>query len=97
MNKTAKEMFEELGYELIQDDMNWVVYTIHKEKWFQFEISFFKQDKSVHLNTRETTFGHSFDMQELQAINKQVEERGKINEKFNHIKRKPSKWKIHLG
>ena len=75
---SAKEMFEALGYELIQDDMNWVVYTINKGKWFQFEISFFKQDKSVHLNTRETTFGHSFDMNELQAINKQIRELGWI-------------------
>ena len=77
---TAKEMFEKLGYELIQDDMNWIVYTINKGKWFQFDISFFKQDKSVHLNTRETTFCHSFDMNELKAINKQIEELGWDNE-----------------
>ena len=80
---TAREMFEELEYELIQDDMHWVVYAINKKKWCRFEIAFLKHAKSIHLNTRLEISGHSFDIQELKAINKQVEELGWYDDSIN--------------
>ena len=77
---TAKEMFEALGYELIQDDMNWLIYVINKGKWFQLDIAFSKYDKKVHLNTQEAVHGHTFDIQELKAINQQCKDLGWLDE-----------------
>ena len=66
---TAKEMFEKLGYELMRDCEYYLFYEKDCER-----ISFEKQDKAFI-----KTYGDSpeiIDMEELQAINKQVEELG---------------------
>lgn len=75
---SAKEMFEELGYELIQDDMNWLIYSVNGSKWWSFNIDFNKNDKTIHFCTRNSVFGHSIDLRELKAINQQCKELGWI-------------------
>ena len=67
-------MFEELGYELIQDDMYWLNYSVNNKKWHSFNIDFNKNEKRIHFGTRNPVFGHSIDLKELQAINKQIDE-----------------------
>lgn len=76
----AKEMFENCGYELLQDDMNWLIYSINVGKWYQLDIAFSKFDKKVHLNTQSAVQGHTFDIQELKAINQQCKEIGWLDE-----------------
>lgn len=80
MNKTAKEMFEELGYDLKKNSQWFLSY----EKETTYDgidvITFIYKDKRIQnynifpvdrrLTTKDITLG------ELQAINKQVEELG---------------------
>lgn len=71
--KTAKEMFEELGYEDVGDDEFKTMYsngdyTNHRtiifwKRWKQISINFDENDATIYFR-------------ELQAINKQVEELG---------------------
>jgi hypothetical protein len=72
--KTAKEMFEELGFEKINENDNVIQWYFEEE---DYEFCFWKDDKEIELPTR-TWFTLSF--KELQAINKQVEELGWNNE-----------------
>ena len=73
----AKEMFEELGYQLIQDDMNWLIYSINNsDGWWNFNIEFEKKNKHIHITGKTPSHGKMIDMQELKAINKQIEELG---------------------
>lgn len=80
MNKTAKEMFEELGYELKKNSLWFLSYEkettydgidvitfIYKDKCIQ-NYNIFPVDR--HLTTKDVT------LEELQAINKQIEELG---------------------
>lgn len=73
---SAREMFEELGYELIQDDMYWLIYSFNKDKWYSFNIEFNKNEKQIHIAGKQPSNGKVIDMQEIKAINKQVEELG---------------------
>ena len=80
---TAKEMFEKLGYELIEDGKTYLRYANYDDKEHHYMggdfIDFDKKAKRFRL-TRKTGQGNTYfkygDLQELQAINKQVEELG---------------------
>ena len=70
----AKEMFEKLGYELFIKSDNEICYMGKGNKWF---ISFYLDDKVVQCSENDfytTSIGIS--VEELRAINKQVEELG---------------------
>lgn len=77
-NKTADEMFEELGYETSEKLKNGIVY-LKEEEDEDIEISFIDYDdygKTVEVDK----FSNLITMQELQAINKKVEELGWLDE-----------------
>ncbi len=63
---SAKEMFEKLGYELIHN----VLYEMeYYNSRYDTYIWFYKTRKSIEMS-------NEFNLEELQAINKQVEELG---------------------
>lgn len=66
---SAKEMFEELGYE--QNTKNNVIYYFKKihipKSYIVYSINFIADKKEIFINK-------NIDMQELKAINKQIEE-----------------------
>lgn len=72
---SAKEMFEELGYE--QENKNNVIYYFKKiripKSYIVYSINFIIDTKEIFINK-------NINMQELQAINKQIEELGWNNE-----------------
>lgn len=69
--KSAKEMFEELGYEYVESyDKNLIDY-YKKYNNLNFEILFNKEEKTFYF-----TYVTKVDYKLLQAINKQVEELG---------------------
>ena len=78
--KTADEMFEKLGYEKTKNDEYNVIY--EKGASFRNRIIFSKITKTVCCilvnEDYEWNDGIDIDMQELQAINKKVEELGWI-------------------
>lgn len=67
----AKEMFEELGYE--QNTKNNVIYYFKKihipKSYIVYSINFIADKKEIFISK-------NIDMQELKAINKQIEELG---------------------
>ena len=67
----AKEIFEELGYE--QNTKNDVIYYFKKihipKSYIVYSINFIADKKEIFINK-------NIDMQELKAINKQIEELG---------------------
>ena len=83
----ADKLFEELGYEKIEDK-----YNIDFNKIYQFtngdkireQIKFCKLDKYIHIENYNfnigITFGKFLNMQELQAINKKCKELGWLDE-----------------
>jgi hypothetical protein len=75
INMSAKEMFEELGYE--QDTKNNVIYYFKKihipKSCIVYSINFITDKKEIFISK-------NIDMEELKAINKQVEELGWNNE-----------------
>lgn len=81
MNKSAREMFEELGYELIEDSKSYLRYANYfdEHKYAGDMIDFEKKNKRFRL-TRKTFQGNTHyiygTIEELQAINKQIEELG---------------------
>lgn len=68
MNKTAREMFEELGYYASYDYNNPKVSFAFYKKYSTQAIVFNIKDKTIDICDGEITYN------ELQAINKQVEE-----------------------
>lgn len=78
---TALEMFEELGYELIEDSKSYLRYANYFDKDKKHMggemIDFDKKNKRFRL-TRKSCQGNTHfkygTIQELQAINKQIEE-----------------------
>ena len=70
--KSAKELFEELGYKLTVSSAHRIVYTLDNNKWLQ-DIEFGLEDKIVFAENGTT-------MQELLAINKMVKELGWLDE-----------------
>lgn len=75
---TAKEMFEQLGYKLI-DKKDKLIY---ENDYTEQKITIYKNDKKIifeliWLNDNDY---YVFTLKELQAINKQVEELGWLDE-----------------
>ena len=78
---SAKEMFEELGYEFIEGDRYWLVYAKDKIDMIDLEftyskrvigreyIRFGKPYKSIEIENK-----NILNLEELQAINQQVKE-----------------------
>lgn len=80
--KSAREMFGELGYELIEDSKSYLRYANYFDKNEPYGgemIDFDKKNKKFRL-TRKSWQGNTHfkygTIKELQAINKQVEELG---------------------
>lgn len=83
--KTAKEMFEELGYEMVKQGKNRLVY-IYEDKiqHIMFDLKYKTIDcyeKGHDSDGFNTIFPMTVCVKELQAINKQVEELGWLDEK----------------
>lgn len=76
--KSAKEMFEELGYSCKEDD-DYIEY-IQKIEDCTFEIAFDYNTECIEFYYYRDAYDNKYDvsltMEELQAINKQVEELG---------------------
>ena len=78
--KSAKEMFEELGYELKEETKKYLRYKKGVSKyddgmWIAFDLS----GKRIRLYTKTPQYNNNpryADYKELQVINKQVEELG---------------------
>lgn len=79
--KSARELFEELGYELIEDNKSYLRYADYFDeyKYAGEMIDFDKKNKRFRL-TRKTCQGNTHfkygTLEELQAINQQVKELG---------------------
>ena len=69
--KTARELFEELGYKKICDDVNYIIYNFEEV----FEIRFYKPQQDFSVYYKEEIY-NTIDIEELQAINQQVNELG---------------------
>ena len=78
---TAKEMFEELGYEFYEDD-GFNCYEKERRKLIEPDyISFNRLARQIFMsNNSECSNGVIVDVQLLKAINKQIEELGWNNE-----------------
>lgn len=77
---TAREMFEKYGEELIQDNEDWLIYSNKPKKWYAFNIEFNKKKKQIHISGELLSNGKVISLEELKAINKQIEELGWDNE-----------------
>lgn len=83
----AKEMFDDLGYELIEDSKSYLRYADYFDKNKKYMggemIDFDKKNKRFRL-TRKSCQGNTHfkygTLEELKAINKQIEELGWNNE-----------------
>lgn len=74
--KTADEMFEELGYEKINKKHDFENIKYYKD---DYNIMYFdEKDKSFYKSGEYDSMCDDITMQELQAINKKVEELGWI-------------------
>ena len=77
--KSAKELFEELGYELIEDSKSYLRYANYfdKDNYEGEMIDFDKKNKRFRL-TRKSCQGNTHfkygTLEELQAINQQINE-----------------------
>lgn len=69
--KSAKEMFEELGYKKICDDVNYIIYNYDGA----FEIRFYKPQQNFSIYYEDEIY-NTIDIKELQAINRQITELG---------------------
>lgn len=75
MNKSAKEMFEELGYKQ-EIYISSIYYYGEDSDYDYYYIAFDKLDKSIKINK----YINEITIEELKAINKQIEELGWNNE-----------------
>lgn len=81
---TAKEMFEKLGYECIEDEDHFIEYIITWDDWHGkgvLEIVFDYDIKEIQFlcyikDKEKERVDITLNIEELQAINKQVEELG---------------------
>lgn len=74
--KTARDLFEELGYEIFDYGAKYIHYRNTKKRWFIA----FDLDKKDILTNKPATIFNDMECKELQAINKQVEELGWFDE-----------------
>ena len=72
--KTADELFKELGYEKIRNNKYFEVYRKNDYNIIDFE----RNDKRVYKSARYDTTSDGITMKELQAINKKCQELGWI-------------------
>lgn len=70
--KTADELFEELGYIRTRANEYWIIY-----RNFRKDIDFNLKHKTIEVESEMKS--ENFDIQELQAINKKVLELGWLN------------------
>lgn len=77
---SAKEMFEELGYKEAENDIYFLKYYKPGKLSHDKEIKFHKLDKSITVKDDNRINYRWFNMKELQAINKQAEELGWLDE-----------------
>ena len=71
---TAKEMFEKLGYELFIMSNNEICYMSKNHEYY---ISFYLDDKVIQCSENDAyNTSIAISIEELQAINKQVQELG---------------------
>ena len=73
MNKDIT--LEDLGYEKIQDDVNWLVYSYEKV----FKILFYKPQQDLQIECLDNIY-NTIDMEELQAIYNKCKELGWLDE-----------------
>lgn len=73
---SAKEMFERLGYKQVNDDVNYLIYDLDGV----FKLKFYKPQQDIEIEVIEDTY-NTLDVEELKAINKQVEELGWLDVK----------------
>lgn len=71
----ADKMLDDLGYEKIIENKIKILYEKEGRFWDK-EISFDLMDKQIRVETSSSGDSESITMQELQAINKKVEELG---------------------
>lgn len=81
MNKTAKEMFSKLGYEKLYKHNSYMFYEKELKKNPKYEndyvhIGFEFVDKTFSKTYGDDKSAYEITMEELQAINKQIEELG---------------------
>ena len=67
--KSAKEMFKKLGYILVSDDINYIIYEYDEI----FRLCFDKNNEIIDIWCERPMY-NTLDFEELQAINKHVEE-----------------------
>lgn len=82
---SAKEMFEKLGYEMLgsfNPKENYIIVSWSKEIYDCITTIYFYADKNLRIvmeNEKGCIYPPVFTLDELQAINKQVEELGWLN------------------
>ena len=73
---SAKKMFEKLGYKQVNNDINYLIYDLDGI----FELKFYKPQQYIEIKVIEDAYS-TLDVEELQAINKQVEELGWLDDR----------------
>ena len=80
--KTAKEMFEKLGYTLIRDNQHYVEYHFENELWCEEkEIIFDKDKKTYSFEYKDSRWDTSVDVETLKAITQQMKELGWLDDR----------------
>lgn len=85
MNKSAKEMFEELGYNEMYQNKHYMFYVKDLVDTPEYERDSIHLEFNFDTKTFNKTYGddnsvYEITLEELQAINKQIEELGWFNE-----------------
>jgi len=77
---SAKEIFEKLGYVIREDDNQDLVYIKTFQNKPDYFLVFYKNTKDFEKYKNKTNISLCINIEELQAINKQIEELGWNNE-----------------
>lgn len=80
MNKTAREMFEALGYAMIENNDDGIAYAKGDSRIIFYKIDNLKSVSAINLDVMFGDLEHCITMDELKAINKQCEELGWLDE-----------------
>lgn len=78
----AKEMFEKLGYERVENNVNYISYKYEFSdgSYIYSTIRFYLPQQEIEFYYNDDIL-NSIEVEELQAINKQVEELGWLDER----------------
>ena len=82
--KTAREMFEQLGYELEENDYPWLTTYIKRTRFFELKIVFNHIERTIYLHNtykdikEHTRFECSIEL--LEVIHSQMKELGWLDE-----------------